>query len=149
MSDYVIVDLDAVALAAARRIVEIGSHIGRPEVQRLAQIQNEVRAVIDLICSGPSAAEKERDEAREALKEVEEVFAPLECIPPEDKTHLPAVEALGERIGYGALMACAQLAWRRSAFAKGDPVGGEFVAGPCYATVLATLETIRAALGGE
>lgn len=38
---------------------------------------------------------------------------------------------LGSRIGYGAMMTTAEVAWRESLASKGYPVGGEFVVSTC------------------
>jgi hypothetical protein len=43
-------------------------------------------------------------------------------------------------------MSTASVAWREILAEKGYPIGGEFVAGPCHGTVVATLAKIRAAL---
>ena len=61
----------------------------------------------------------------------------------KDREHGAAVEALGRRIGYGALMASASASWREG---LGSLAGGEYVAGPCHSTVVATLAELRAAL---
>lgn len=79
---------------------------------------------------------------REALEEAEEVFALVEQPSFPDPVHSAAIEALGSRIGYGALMTGASALWRNATIAR----GGEFVAGPCHTTVIRTLEKIRAAL---
>ena len=87
------------------------------------------------------------DEAvREALRECESVFAMLEHLPIKDPAYTSEVRALGERIGYGALMSAAQYEWRQSLHRSGGPLGSEFVSGPCYATVLSVLTQVRAVL---
>jgi hypothetical protein len=55
------------------------------------------------------------------------------------------VRALGDRIGYGALMSSASASWREK-LAKEGIAGGEFVSGPCHGTVVHTLSIIRDAL---
>lgn len=77
-----------------------------------------------------------------ALTEAENVFALVEHPSFTDPDHQERIEALGSQIGYGAMMAGASAAWRKS----GIIPGGEFVAGPCQATVTRTLEIIRQAL---
>lgn len=87
----------------------------------------------------------ERERLRGALREAGEVFALCEHLPRFDRDYGAEVEALGERIGYGAMMSSAQASWRakleRSGFA-----GGEHVSGPSFATVQRTLTIIRQAL---
>lgn len=77
-----------------------------------------------------------------ALTEAEIVFALVEHPSFIDPDNQERIEALGSQIGYGAMMAGASAAWRKS----GIIPGGEFVAGPCQATVTRTLEIIRQAL---
>jgi len=84
-----------------------------------------------------------------ALGEAEQTLALSEFPSREDPEHGPEVRALGERIGFGAVIASASASWRLSLAAKGHPVGGEHVSGPCQATVTATLKAIRQALTGE
>lgn len=86
----------------------------------------------------------ERDSLLAALKEAESVFALVERPAFVDPQHSETIRQLGERIGYGALMASASASWREKL--SSHRPGGEFVAGPCHSTVIATLKTIRAAL---
>ena len=79
---------------------------------------------------------------REALIEAEIVFGLVEHPSFADPDYQGRIEALGSEIGYGAMMAGASAAWRKS----GIIPGGEFVAGPCQATITRTLEIIRQAL---
>ncbi len=81
----------------------------------------------------------------EALTEAESVFALAEQPRGKDRDHGPEVTEIGRRIGFGALMTSAQASWREYATERGH-AGSEFVAGPCYSTVLSTLNMIRAAL---
>ena len=87
--------------------------------------------------------------ARALLREVDEVWS--RCVARD----FPAVEdaevrALGERIGFGALMDAAEKEWRASLAARYPLcVGGEFVHGPCRATVDSLRARIEALLGGE
>ena len=87
----------------------------------------------------------DRARMEKALREAEEVLAMAALMPMVDPVHGDEVEALGLRIGFGALMSSAQASWRQQA----DVKGGEFVAGPCFATVIETLKTIRQALGAS
>ncbi len=84
-----------------------------------------------------------------ALAECIEVLALVERPAFVDPDYGPAVEALGERIGYGALMSSASASWRQKLVASGMAGGGEFVAGPCHSTVVSTLAKARAALASE
>lgn len=83
--------------------------------------------------------------ARNALEDAEDTLHLVELPAFRDPRYGDEVEALGLRIGFGALMASASASWREHLAADGDPVGGEFVAGPCHGTVVATLAKIRAA----
>lgn len=78
----------------------------------------------------------------EALREAETVFSLVEHPAVPDPDYQARIEALGSQIGYGAIMAGASAAWRKC----GIIPGGEFVAGPCQATVTRTLGMIRKAL---
>ena len=64
-----------------------------------------------------------------------------------DTTYEPLVESVCQGVGYGALMDAAQRCWRRSAERRGDPPGGEHVAGPCRGTVDAWLRAYDATPG--
>lgn len=83
---------------------------------------------------------------REALDEAFAVLVLMERPPLADPQHQKAVNVLGERIGYGALMHAAQYGWREMLRKAGHPEGAEFVVGPCQMTVAATLATVRQAL---
>jgi hypothetical protein len=88
----------------------------------------------------------QRAPLREALENCVETLALVEHPRMVDPHYGEIVQRLGEQIGYGALMSSASASWRQSLAAKGYPVGGEFVAGPCYATVVDALKKARAAL---
>lgn len=96
--------------------------------------------------SALSEAEGELDRMREALVECVDVLAMNEHPAFPDPLYHAEVKALGERIGFGALMSTASAGWREVLAAKEWPTGGEFVAGPCFGTVQATLALARAAL---
>jgi len=83
---------------------------------------------------------------REVLEECEVVLALSEQPAFPDPLYHEGVKALGERIGFGALMSTASAGWRETLSEKDYPLGGEFVAGPCYATVIKTLGLVRSAL---
>ena len=70
-----------------------------------------------------------------ALREFMEITAPAARLPMEDPAYGRDVQALGDRIGYGAMMASAQASWR--AVLKRDGLeGGEHTHGPCYSVLL-------------
>lgn len=82
-----------------------------------------------------------------ALEECVETFALVEQPAFVDPEHGAEVEALGERIGYGALMSSAEASWRaRLAKDERIGVGGEYVAGPCRVHVEKALSLARSAL---
>ena len=80
-----------------------------------------------------------------ALTEAEETLRLAERPALRDPVHHEEVKRLGLRIGFGALMATASAAWRDELEARGYRDGGEFVAGPCRATVVNALKIIRSA----
>lgn len=60
------------------------------------------------------------------------------------------VKALGERIGFGALLDAAVKGWHQSAKENGYPPGGAFTVGNCHATVESALQSWHEFLeGGE
>jgi hypothetical protein len=81
-----------------------------------------------------------------ALTECEEVLRLSEHPAFPDPLYHEEVKALGRRIGFGALMTTASAGWREVLAEQGYPAGGEFVAGPCFATLQSTLAQVRAAL---
>ena len=82
----------------------------------------------------------------EALRVAIGTFALTEREKIEDPQYGEYIRSIGDKIGYGALMSGAQAEWRKRLREDGGLVGGEFVAGPCYVTVLDTLKHLRAAL---
>ena len=66
-------------------------------------------------------------------------------IPSPDPDYGAEVKALGDRIGYGALMASAQASWRARLKADGLE-GGEHTSGPCYAVLMRAREMAQKAL---
>ena len=82
---------------------------------------------------------------KKALKECETVMAMAEHPNIEDPDYGREVAALGDRIGFGALMSSASATWHKRAIAQGTP-GSEFVASPCYVTLIKTLRIVRAAI---
>lgn len=82
----------------------------------------------------------------EALRVAVDTLALTEREKTEDPQYGEYIRSIGDKIGYGALMCGAQAEWRKRLREDGDPVGGEFVAGPCYITVLDTLKILRSAI---
>lgn len=68
------------------------------------------------------------------------------AIPIADPSCLAEVSALGNRIGFGNLMATASVAWRNYLQKEGWPVGGEFACSPCRRTAELDAEALSAAL---
>jgi hypothetical protein len=95
------------------------------------------------------ALKADNERLREALSNCAEVFALVERPAFEDPLYANEVKALGERIGYGALMASASASWASNLQLRGVGIGGEFVAGPCRSTISSVLSTARAALEGK
>jgi hypothetical protein len=69
----------------------------------------------------------------------------VEQLSREDRDHMAREAALGDEIGFGALMSRASATWAKRFAERNDPKEGEFVAGPCRSTVVATPHMIRAA----
>lgn len=80
-----------------------------------------------------------------ALKDARDVLKLIERPELKDPRNSSEIEALGERIGYGALMAGASALWREKLSVQ-QLAGGEFCAGPCRLTVTAALRNIEAAI---
>lgn len=81
-----------------------------------------------------------------ALREAEETLRLVERPAFPDPIHHERVKALGREIGFGAMMTTASAGWREVVAERGHPTGGEFVAGPCLATVQMALAKVPAAL---
>lgn len=110
--------------------------------------QADLELIVDAVNSHASL--KARIEALEgALRECIKAFELVERPRRVDPDYGSEVNALGRRIGFGALMSSASASWRAALAADGDPVGGEFVAGPCHSTVIQTLGIARAALSSQ
>lgn len=113
------------------------------KAQRIAMFKECAVVIRRLSAASPANAE------REALQECIDVLALVEHPRIVDPFYGEEVRCLGERIGYGALMSSASASWRNFLAANNYPLGGEFVAGPCHATVISTLKKARAALTSE
>lgn len=80
-----------------------------------------------------------------ALREFLEITAPAARLGWENPDHGPAVRELGDRIGYGAMMASAQAAWRAKLVPDGLE-GAEHTHGPCYAVLMQVRQLAEDAL---
>lgn len=80
-----------------------------------------------------------------ALREFMDITEPAARLGSPDPDYGPEVKALGDRIGYGAMMASAQASWREMLKPHGQE-GGEHTRGPCYAVLLAAREQAKRAL---
>ncbi|MCB0066584.1 MAG: hypothetical protein KDD77_05510 [Caldilineaceae bacterium] len=81
----------------------------------------------------------------EVVREFLDITAPAAMLRPEDPDYGADVRALGDRIGYGAMMASAQAAWRARLQQDGLE-GGEHTHGPCYAVLMRAREMAEKAL---
>lgn len=95
-----------------------------------------------------NAAQSDSAGLREALIECVATLALVEHPARLDPVHGAEVKALGDRIGYGALMSSASASWRKHLEADGLS-GGEFVSGPCHLSVTKALAKARAALAAN
>lgn len=77
-------------------------------------------------------------EVMEALREFMDITESAATPAFRDPDYANEVQALGDRIGYGALISSASASWRESLARDGYPTGGEFVVGPCMAVLLLT-----------
>lgn len=59
------------------------------------------------------------------------------------------IKALGERIGFGALLSAAVKGWHKSAKENGYPPEGSFTVGHCHGTVESALQSLREFLNEE
>lgn len=91
-----------------------------------------------------AAAHIERLEA--ALTEFMDATASAALPSAVDPVFGAMVEALGSQVGYGALISSASASWREDLARAGYPTGGEFVVGPCMATLTSVRAKSRAAL---
>lgn len=87
----------------------------------------------------------EMPELKELLEVLERSLKVREFDAPEDAE----VKALGERIGFGALLCAAVKGWHQSAKEKGCPAGGAFTVGHCHATVKSVITKWRTFIGEE
>jgi hypothetical protein len=118
----------------------------RSMIETLTHMPPETLRGLNMLAAERDAARAQAAALAEALIEAEETFRLVERPAFEDRRHGLRVRALGEQIGFGALMASASASWRKALEEKGIKPGGEFVAGPCHATVIGTLNKIRTAL---
>jgi len=104
------------------------------QVRERATDQDEVQRLRD-------ENEKLREVAQEA-REVLGLCGQRQFGAPEDAE----VKAIGKRLGFGALMYAASKGWRECLAEDGWPAGGEFMVGPCRATVERALRLLDDAL---
>lgn len=90
---------------------------------------------------------KESELLRSVLENAKSVLSLANKLHAPDFEYESEIRALGERVGYGAMMTSASALWRQSL--RGYAGGGEFVAGPCRGTVTALLREINMALTAE
>ncbi len=82
-----------------------------------------------------------------ALREFLDITEPASRPPAKDPLYHREVKELGDRIGYGAMMASAQASWRE--VLKRDGLeGGEHTHGACYAVLMRAREMALDALKG-
>lgn len=113
-----------------------------------SEAKREIERLRDLVAKREDLCgdlTKQLVKAHEALKECEIVFGLIEHPKFVDPHYGDRVQRLGDEIGYGALMSSASASWRKLLVVIGH-AGGEFVAGPCQATVTKVLAQVREAL---
>jgi len=120
------------ALRLARPIVE--SDLSSAEEHCDADWEGMSRTALDAIDAALTTSAHQRDELVEVLKRIEPLVSQLALPSRLDPYHSREIRELGERIGYGALMHGASALWRVHLEENGGS-GGEFVVGPCAATV--------------
>ena len=92
--------------------------------------------------------EAENERLREALEECVQTLAMAEHPARVDPQHGAEVAALGDRIGFGALMYSASASWR-AALEKDGLAGMEFVSSPCRISVVSALKKARTTLAAQ
>lgn len=80
-----------------------------------------------------------------ALREFLEITEPASRLRLPDPDYGDEVKALGDRIGYGAMMASAQASWRQANAAFGHE-GAEHTHGPAYAVLMSARKMAEDAL---
>ncbi len=80
-----------------------------------------------------------------AVREFLDITAPSARIKLEDTDYGADVRALGDRIGYGAMMASAQAAWR-AVLQRNGHEGGEHTHGPAYSVLMSARANAEDAL---
>lgn len=83
-----------------------------------------------------------------ALRDFISITDPSARLRPIDPDYGHEVEALGVRIGFGAMMASAQASWR-ALLAKDGLEGGEHTHGPCYAVLMDCRRKAQEALDSD
>jgi len=93
--------------------------------------------------------EKRLADAERVIGDFMDITEPASIPAFKDPQYADEVERLGERIGFGALIASASASWREVAKRDGHPVGGEFVVGPCMAVLQSVRRAARAYMEGK
>ena len=130
-------------------------HLGKIAAYSEYQLTRHTEGAKEKYCHAVEEIEAAMDIHQAALDRIAELEGELrECVEvlalkenPDfpDPKHHERVKALGQEIGFGALMSTASCGWRECAKEQGI-AGSEFVAGPCYVTVVETLSRARAVL---
>jgi hypothetical protein len=93
--------------------------------------------------------EKRLADAERVIGDFMDITEPASIPAFKDPQYAYEVERLGERIGFGALIASASASWREVAKRNGYPDGGEFVVGPCMAVLQSVRRAARAYMEGK
>lgn len=133
-------------LKMAERLGELSGRADRVGDNAIAAVAREAAALIRRLAAENEALRTREAKLVEALTDCVDTLALVERPAFVDPVYGDEVKRLGDRIGYGALMSSASASWREAARSRGTPEGGEFVAGPCFATVVSTLRRARAAI---
>lgn len=135
-----------------REVLARGHVLNDEEVRLMTDEIEAQRTRIDRQATALTASQETIDAQQEriaelegALTEAEEVLALSETPAFPDPAWHCEVKALGQRIGFGALMSTAEAGWRETLESQGY-AGGEHTSGPSRSTITNTLAVIRAAL---
>ena len=131
----------------ALKLIELMNVIGD---DLMANIRFAGREAVEAKCKDAATALEAQDRR---IRELEGALGKAKCslelagsVPAINPHFADEVAALGRRIGYGALMSAASALWRDE---LDDLAGGEFVCGPCRATVESNLRLIRTTLSNQ
>jgi uncharacterized small protein (DUF1192 family) len=131
-------------LVRALRVFDVTETVNTIEALEgeVARWKREVKAATDIRVEAEARVER----LRVALEDAIETMELAERIPFIDPDYGQQIEALGRRIGFGALMTSASASWAKVNAEMGLPAGGHFVAAPCHASVVQSLNKMRKAL---